>query len=493
MSEELLNKIKNLFSNIKLYHIIIFLVLFIGILLRTKHFLEFSWLWGDEIALFENINDINIFQIFMPLQSNQSAPSLFLFFSKINLEIFRLICKDYTIGIKIIPYLASVISVISFYYLSKKIFTNKINIILANLIFCFNMHLIFFAQDFKQYSSDVCTFILILLSYFYIDIEKLERKNIYLIGFLYMLSIWFSFTGIYAVAAVLIVIISQNLKRNNILKLFYLTYPFIIGLIGLYITQSYLSSNSFLHKFWGYGFISNSTQFLFFIKTIIYYLGLPISKISIAITILFELGIFKLILTVNKPKSQLLLIPVIFMVFASALYIYPFYERLSLYMFPLFILITLYLFELKQKYLNYLSLLLAIPALILVLKYQNPFTYTIYNPRNPIKYAQENCNSETLLINNYDVYTYNLYKDIYDLKDMRIVIFSLTFKGYASLENLPKGQYCLINSNTESHPDTSQLSSRKCYQSKILNAIKNSKISEIYNDGKDNILIKFKK
>lgn len=96
--------------------------------------------------------------LFLPLNYFQSAPYLFLALSKFvsNFGINELCFR-------FIPFLSSLISVYLFYLLSKEIFQTRLARAAALFTFGISYQLLFYAQVFKQYSSDVCISILILL------------------------------------------------------------------------------------------------------------------------------------------------------------------------------------------------------------------------------------------------------------------------------------------------------------------------------------------
>ncbi len=484
MEKSLLNRI---------YNVLIILIIFCGIFLRAKYFFEFRWLWSDELALFDNINTITLPQVFLPLRYNQASPPLFLFFSKIVLEISKNFSVNYMASLRLIPFLASIISIFAFFDLSKKFLSNKVNILISNLLFCLNIHLIYFASDFKQYSSDVCTFIIILLSYFYIDFNKLSKMKLYLIGSIYMLSMFFSFTSLFAIGAVFIVIISKNLKKENISKFSVLILPSLIGFAGLYLTQNYLSSNNMLYSFWCDGFVYSLIPGMIFTlpsKVFSYYLSIPLSKTITIIILLLIAGIIKLLFTINKPKSQLMLLPIVAMLSSVALYIYPFFGRLSLYMFPLLILVIINLFEYNKRYVNILSVLIFILSVFFVFKYQNPFNATIANLRAPLQKSLSVCSkNDVVLMNIYDIATYDQYDKIFHFnRNHKYIDFTKK-----NIEDLESGQYCLINAIANEHPDLTDNETRKKYHTRIVNKLKNTEIIEVYNDGKENIFVKFKK
>ena len=286
---------------------------------------------------------------------------------------------------------------------------------------------------------------------------------------------------------------NEVLKKENISKFSVLILPSLIGFAGLYLTQNYLSSNNMLYSFWCDGFVYSLIPGMIFTlpsKVFSYYLSIPLSKTITIIILLLIAGIIKLLFTINKPKSQLMLLPIVAMLSSVALYIYPFFGRLSLYMFPLLILVIINLFEYNKRYVNILSVLIFILSVFFVFKYQNPFNATIANLRAPLQKSLSVCSkNDVVLMNIYDIATYDQYDKIFHFnRNHKYIDFTKK-----NIEDLESGQYCLINAIANEHPDLTDNETRKKYHTRIVNKLKNTEIIEVYNDGKENIFVKFKK
>ena len=140
------------------YKFILVIIFALAIYLRIDAYLINNSFFTDEILLAQNIFERNYLGLFLPLNYFQSAPYLFLALSKFvsNFGINELCFR-------FIPFLSSLISVYLFYLLSKEIFQTRLARAAALFTFGISYQLLFYAQVFKQYSSDVCISILILL------------------------------------------------------------------------------------------------------------------------------------------------------------------------------------------------------------------------------------------------------------------------------------------------------------------------------------------
>lgn len=329
--------------------IICFIIMLAGILLRFCFYSYNRPFWNDECALAFSIVNFNLLGCFKALVYGQATPPFFLIIS----EFFYKIIPDIELSLRFFPLISSVLSIFVFYNLSRKILTKKCSVFLALVLFCFNYRLLYFSQEFKQYSSDVLIFLLIFLSYFYINIKNLKIKLILLIGFSYAFCIWLSFTSLMALFSIFFILLIKNKKDYK--KIFLLFLPTIISFALFYFFQQHLNSSAFLHTYWKEGFIDRNFHNLFFVLSNYF----SYSFNSIIIYLMFFLG---LILNLSKikngksEKSLILLVPFLLALILSYFSIYPLESRVSLYLIPVCILFAagiIDFFNIKNKFLNY--------------------------------------------------------------------------------------------------------------------------------------------
>ena len=316
------------------YKILIFICFAIGIILRLLFFSYNRPFWNDECALALNIK--NSWNYFIPLIHNQAAPQLFMYISKFLYTLLP--AKE--IALRIIPLITSISSLWLFYLLAKKYLTKKFSIVISLLTFSLCYQLCYYAQEFKQYSSDVFCFIAILLSYFYIEKYSSDKKKTIILGIIYAISIWFSFTSLFALSSILFTILIFD--RKKISKLKYAIIPTAISFILFYFSNRYLNSNNFLHMYWITFFISknfsNLPSILFFNIEYIFNSIIPIFFIiySTIVSLVKD----------NKNKNfYLLFFPLIFALALSYFGIYPLAARLILYLVPILILLAVKIFD----------------------------------------------------------------------------------------------------------------------------------------------------
>ena len=149
---------KKLFCK-NLYHIIILGIFLLGVFLRVKTYLYGRPLWLDECQIAMNIISKNITGFFSGLIWQQSAPPIFLIIVK--LFTYQLGIKE--LALRIFPLICGLISIPVFYKFSRLFLFNRLSIIAANFLFAVNIQLIYYAQELKQYSSDVLFFMFLFV------------------------------------------------------------------------------------------------------------------------------------------------------------------------------------------------------------------------------------------------------------------------------------------------------------------------------------------
>jgi len=353
--------------------VIIGLIILSGIVFRIILYSFDKPFWNDECALAFNLFDAGFTDYFKVLQYSQAAPPLFLMVSSLFLKIV----PDIELALRFIPLLASILSMPAFYILSKKVLNKNIAVISALIIFCANYNLIYYAQEFKQYSSDIFIFLGILASYFYIDFKKLNNKQTLLVSLVYSLLIWFSFTSLFALFTILILILINN--KDELKKYTLLAAPIGISFIIFYINQHHLSANSFLHEYWINGFIQKDLSNI--IAVVMNNFFYSFNK-ALILFLIFITGIIMTLLNFKKNENLILIIPYMLALVLSYLSIYPLEGRIALYLMPILILFIAKVLDsinFKNKIFEYS--LISIIFLIIVIPQLIKIPYTI-NTKN---------------------------------------------------------------------------------------------------------------
>lgn len=337
------DKIKNIlfFSFIGIFAIL-------GILLRILMFSYARPLWNDECALGLNLLNRNYAELFSVLDYSQTAPPLFSCFEKFfaslqSLNLFEQTKIEYLLRLPSLIF--GISAIILFYFLCRKIIENKVGQILAFSLFCINYQLIYYSQELKQYSSDIFAFIIILFSYFYINLTKTKKSKLFFYGLIFALSLWFSYASIFAIVSVLLLLLIKN--RKNIKSFLIFCAPIFVSAAFFLIFKQNLNTSYYLHAFWSQGFLNwNFSNFFKIINDNINFYFFYF-KSSWFICILLGTSFVFLFKNIKTETNKLVLIPFFAAIILSYLHIYPFYNRVSIYFLPIVILWLGKLFDIE--------------------------------------------------------------------------------------------------------------------------------------------------
>ena len=320
-----------------LYYLLIILTILIAIFLRLNTLLPIRPLWHDECSLALSLLDRNMFDFFRPLEHFQCAPYLFMAFSKFLTYIFGL--KEYTL--RIIPFCCGIFALPAFYLLSKDFLKNRWIILIVNFLFAINYQLIYYSQEFKQYSSDVLIAILTLYCLSKIDLKIIKHKQNIILGLIMAILPLLSFPSVFIIASYILIQIIKH-KKSVIKELFIITIPLII-VSGIYYfnvaAASHASQIQVGSYFWEMGFIKpNPISWLHIFKMNFGYFFFP-NKMQLFALILFGIGVFYTIKQ-KTALSKMFISTIIFAILASFLKVYPLIQRTGLYLVPILLLIV---------------------------------------------------------------------------------------------------------------------------------------------------------
>lgn len=326
------NVILNRFFNISLVSIFLF-----GVFLRIKTFLYNRSFWCDEAALALNITDRSFLELLKPLDYIQCAPYLFSVSSKLMINIFGI--KE--LVFRALPLFFGILSIFAFYFLSKQILSKKWSILVANLLFAINFELVYYSQEFKQYSLEMLIAISGVLYLSNIDAKNISYKKCVFTGLLFFVFFLFSMPTPLILGAYILYLIYKN-KKNSLKQIFYILVPFCLLALPYYLFYLIPSKEEmliFCSYLWDAGyivpkfeslktFISNLLNFTFFS-----------CKNYILLIAFITLGAF-LTYKDKKKTGGIMLLILLAAFLAAVLYMYPIYHRLGLYLVPFFILLA---------------------------------------------------------------------------------------------------------------------------------------------------------
>ena len=329
-------KYLNLFSPQNLSWIIIGF----GIAIRLVQYLYNRSLWADEAVLALNIVNRSYLELLQPLDYDQGAPFGFLIIEKFAIQIFG--NNEY--ALRLFPLLSGIISLLLFYQLAKR-YLNGYAIPIALAFFVSLKHLLYYATELKQYSSDVAIALFSSLMVIEICRKRLNITKIILFSLLGALTIWFSHPAIFVLAGLgtsQLVMNASKTKKSQIFKIFLIYSSWLISFaIFYFVSVQSLNDNSDLMTSWKNGFPSSFYDINWVFNALGKFFYKPLGFVGITDGLAIFAFIVGSISLFQRQKNKLfiLLSPLIATLFASFLHKFPFRNRLVLFLTPFFILL----------------------------------------------------------------------------------------------------------------------------------------------------------
>ena len=296
--------------------------------MRLLFYSYHRYFWTDEAALALNILNENNY--FIPLKWGQAAPTLFMYVSKIMYNLF----PQKELALRFLPLLFSIGSIFVFYKLVRKYCNRFFTQAIAISAFSFSYPLIYYAQEFKQYSLDVFIFLLILLSYDYLKNLNNSTKKVVLSIF-YSIALFTSFPAFFAIFVVFLNLLLFDIRQFK--KCSYMLVPILLtGFLYIILFHSQISDNG-LHSYWQNGFLTfNIKQDVNLITSFFEY----IFSMKLIIVFFFATIFMCIKEKLCDEKYCLLYLSVLLAIGLSLFKIYPLQSRVSLYLIPVIILLT---------------------------------------------------------------------------------------------------------------------------------------------------------
>ncbi len=393
-----------------------------AILFRVAQFLSNRSFWRDEARLLFNITERDYLGLTSPLIYGQIAPCGFLIVVKFITSIFG----NTELALRLFPFLCSIASLLLFYKLSKTVLSTSYALI-ALALMSFQVALIYYASELKQYSCDLAVSLILLLSFFNLEGKKeLSISSILFFSICGGVCTWLSHASVFILLSIIVcqtvkAVFSKNFKKLFILCSIYLFWFTNLLLhyklcmyrysdstnLALYWEKSFMPKIVFSGEWWNW--IINS--FLSYSN----FLSLPHMSL-----LLFFLGCFFLF-KIKKSSFFILILPVVFTLAASYFHKYPIFSRLILFLCPsIFIFITKGLEIILKKTSRIFPMLgiILIPFLL-----YKPIYNTYLNFINPIsmeeikpsmRYVKEHLKKGDVIYLNQELqYAFNYYAKEY--------------------------------------------------------------------------------
>lgn len=307
------------------------LVIIIGFLLRFREYLFNRSMWVDEAII--------------ALNRDQHAPIGFLWLEKLS----SLFLGNGEYSLRLIPFLLSILSIPLFYKVSRY-FLKKQEALLSLFIFSILNVLIYYSSEAKQYSLDVFVTLVIYFSFFKLIPNLSSLTSILILTFLGGVIIWFSHPAVFVLGGLgitLLISLIHKRENNNVRSLLFCYSFWLISFVLLYIISlRQTASEQYLRDFWETAFAPNPlTHFSnlgwyldIYSKLSHHTLRLSFENWTILILIIGIIALFRN----SKRHFSLLLSPLVLVILASMLEMYPLIDRFLLFFVPNILIIITY-------------------------------------------------------------------------------------------------------------------------------------------------------
>ncbi|MBD2104795.1 glycosyltransferase family 39 protein [Leptolyngbya sp. FACHB-261] len=297
-------------------------------------------LWADEAVLALNIIDRSFLELLQPLDYDQGAPVGFLMIEKLAVQALG----NHEYALRLFPLLTGIAALFLLYELAKRCLPWQA-IPIALLLFASSKHVIYYASEVKQYSSDIAIALLSSLLATNLLAQKLRTRQLLLISVVGGISIWFSHPAIFVLAGVGTLVLLLKLvegERENALKISMVQGTWLLSFLVCYlISLRDLSSNQDLLTSWGDAFPASPFDLLWFLDALgkFFYQPLGFAGPFDVLAILVFLAGCASYGKKNLKTLLVLLSPILVTLLAACLQKYPFQARLVLFLIPFFILL----------------------------------------------------------------------------------------------------------------------------------------------------------
>jgi len=411
------------------------LLILVGAALRLRQYLTGRSFWADEASLALNIVNRGFGGMFQPLDYDQGAPIGFLLVEKL----FNSILGKNEFALRLFPLIVGLISLWLFYLLLKRMMIERsgAGLLTALALFAFNPRLIYYSSELKQYIVDVAVTISLLLLAVPVFSPSPRKKDFARLGLAGLIALWFSNPALFVLAGIGLALLILILRRRDTSSLWWVIgmgILWILDFILLYVlTLNDLNQNAYLREYWQGAFLpvppwSDPGWFTRAIhENIGIQFGIPYAPYFVFAVMLIGWGV---LFYRNQGYAIAFAGILLFTLTASALGLYPVFERMILFLVPIGLLLVGKAIEAFDQRVQRFDLLGIVTILFLsgYLIY-GPFVTSIQNFKEPkyfehIRPSMERLrdswkDGDALFVSNGAIPAFRFYAPFYKLENIR--------------------------------------------------------------------------
>lgn len=315
----------------------IILLFLAGILLRLRQYLTGRSLWVDEAMLALNIVNRNFGELLQPLDYDQGAPAGFLLVGKL----FHILLGRSEYALRLLPFLAGVLSIWLFYLLLKRV-TAGAGLIAALALFVFNPRLIYYTSEVKQYILDVVFTLTLFLVAAPLLESKMQKRNLLWMALAGFLALWFSHPAVFVLAGIGLTLIILCLETRDATNLGYVLGMGLFWMVTLgflyFLVIKDIQQNAYMREYWQGAFLPVPpwSDPGWFRRSLTENIGVQIG-IPYAVYFVFGLMLAGWFVLWQTKRNYAIAFGWILLItlLASGLKLYPVFERMILFLIPI--------------------------------------------------------------------------------------------------------------------------------------------------------------
>jgi uncharacterized membrane protein len=309
--------------------------------LRLRQYLTGRSLWVDEAMLALNIVERTFAGMFQPLDYDQGAPIGFLLVEKVA----NTILGKHELVLRMFPLLVGLVSLGLFYRLLKRT-SSGVGLLLALALFVFNPRLIYYSSEVKQYIVDIGVTVGLLLIAAPVFHASPRKKDFAWLALAGIVALWFSHPALFVLAGIGLALLLLTLQRRDgaSMRLVIITgviWALNIAFLYLLILKD-LSQNTYMKEYWQGAFlpIPPWSDPGWFAKALDENIGIQFGIPYAVYVVLFLMLVGWVMLWFQQRGYAIAFAGMVLATLvASALRLYPVFERMILFLVPVGLLL----------------------------------------------------------------------------------------------------------------------------------------------------------
>jgi hypothetical protein len=311
-------------------------VIGLGVLARLRQWAGGRSLWLDEVLIADNLVHRGFWQLLTDqLAHSQAAPVLWLWTERLMVDVFGSSERS----LRILPLLSGIAVLWLTLLLARQVLP-RVLVPVPVLLVSLHPGLIYYANEVKQYSTDVMVVLVLLLLAFRIPSRTVDGPALRRFSAVAVVAVWASHPSVFVLAALSLVLVLRPTIAGDTARAFRVALvlsPWLLSLLVSYVlVLRKTTENDALFAYWGYSFPRGTLDLPAWFCRRWYGLAhlplqLTVRPIGLA---LLAFGLFRLCKHGGRSASLLwAAVPVALL--GAAVSAYPFAGRLALWLVPI--------------------------------------------------------------------------------------------------------------------------------------------------------------